>query len=584
MWQFLKFFFASLFALTIFVIFGILIVIGIASASDTAAIVESNSILKLNLDKPITEITNNNPLEDLNLPISGQKESIGLVDIKKAILNAKKDKNIKGIYLQLSSVKAGFATLQEIRNALVDFKTSGKFIYTYGETFSEGAYYLASVSTKIFLTPEGLLEFNGIGTQMFYFKNLFEKLEIKPEVFKVGDYKSAVEPFLLDKMSDNNRNQLDTLLGGIYQTMLTDISKSRQISVNSLRHLSDSMLVHNAHDAIKYKLITNLGYYDQVEDELKAKLGIHLTTAKLKFISVDTYLKSLPEENKFDDQKIAVIVSSGEIRQGTSEDEIGATDFCNQLRKARNDPKVKAIVLRINSPGGSALASDLMWREIIITKKVKPVIASMSDMAASGGYYMAMACTKIVAQPTTITGSIGVFGLLFNIKNTLSNKFGITVDGYQTGKFSDIGSATRELTDYERKVIQSEVEFTYEEFLRKAAEGRKVNKEVIRKVAGGRVWTGVQAKANGLVDDLGGLQQAINLAATSAKLGTEFSVSYIPEDKSWIESLMSDKSGETESKIIASELGELYPYFRTLQKINKMKGVQARTPFELIIE
>jgi protease-4 len=584
MWQFLKFFFASLFALTIFVIFGILIVIGIASASDTAAIVESNSILKLNLDKPITEITHNNPLEDLNLPISGQKESIGLVDIKKAILNAKKDKNIKGIYLQLSSVKAGFATLQEIRNALVDFKTSGKFIYTYGETFSEGAYYLASVSTKIFLTAEGLLEFNGIGTQMFYFKNLFEKLEIKPEVFKVGDYKSAVEPFLLDKMSDNNRNQLDTLLGGIYQTMLTDISKSRQISVNSLRHLSDSMLVHNAHDAIKYKLITNLGYYDQVEDELKAKLGIHLTTAKLKFISVDTYLKSLPEENKFDDQKIAVIVSSGEIRQGTSEDEIGATDFCNQLRKARNDPKVKAIVLRINSPGGSALASDLMWREIIITKKVKPVIASMSDMAASGGYYMAMACTKIVAQPTTITGSIGVFGLLFNIKNTLSNKFGITVDGYQTGKFSDIGSATRELTDYERKVIQSEVEFTYEEFLRKAAEGRKVNKEVIRKVAGGRVWTGVQAKANGLVDDLGGLQQAINLAATSAKLGTEFSVSYIPEDKSWIESLMSDKSGETESKIIASELGELYPYFRTLQKINKMKGVQARTPFELIIE
>lgn len=584
MWQFLKFFFASLFALTIFVIFGILIAIGIASSSDTTAIVESNSILKLNLDKPITEITHNNPLEDLNLPISGQKESIGLVDIKKAILNAKKDKNIKGIYLQLSSVKAGFATLQEIRNALVDFKTSGKFIYTYGETFSEGAYYLASVSTKIFLTPEGLLEFNGIGTQMFYFKNLFEKLEIKPEVFKVGDYKSAVEPFLLDKMSDNNRNQLDTLLGGIYQTMLTDISKSRQISVNSLRHLSDSMLVHNAHDAIKYKLITNLGYYDQVEDELKAKLGIHLTTAKLKFISVDTYLKSLPEENKFDDQKIAVIVSSGEIRQGTSEDEIGATDFCNQLRKARNDPKVKAIVLRINSPGGSALASDLMWREIIITKKVKPVIASMSDMAASGGYYMAMACTKIVAQPTTITGSIGVFGLLFNIKNTLSNKFGITVDGYQTGKFSDIGSATRELTDYERKVIQSEVEFTYEEFLRKAAEGRKVNKEVIRKVAGGRVWTGVQAKANGLVDDLGGLQQAINLAATSAKLGTEFSVSYIPEDKSWIESLMSDKSGETESKIIASELGELYPYFRTLQKINKMKGVQARTPFELIIE
>jgi protease-4 len=585
MWQFVKYLFATLLALTIFVFGALIITLGIASASDATEPVEANSVLKLNFDKPITEITHSNPLAELNLPIGNQQETIGLVDIKHAIITAKTDKNIKGIYLHLSSLRAGFASLQEIRNALVEFKKSGKFIYAYGESFSEGAYYLASVANKIFLAPEGLLEFNGIGTQVFYFKNLFEKLEIKPEVFKVGDYKSAVEPFLLDKMSDHNRNQLDTLLSGVYTTMLEDIAASRKIPLTNLKLISDSMFVHNAHDAVKYKLVSNLGYYDEVESELKQKLGIHGTNHKVQFVSLASYAKAIKQDHEDEDQKIAVIVSAGEIRQGKSNNEIiGATDVCAQLKKARLDPKIKAIVLRINSPGGSALASDLMWREIVITRKVKPVIASMSDMAASGGYYMAMACDRIVAQPTTITGSIGVFGLIFNIKNALSNKLGITVDGYNTGKFSDVGSATREMTDYERRIIQSEVEFTYEEFLRKAAEGRRVNKEQIRKVAGGRVWTGVQAKALGLVDELGGLQVAIDVAATKAKLGKEYHVVYIPEAKGWLDNLLEENSGDKESKIMASELGELYPYFRTLQHVNNMKGIQARAPFELVIE
>ncbi|MEY3416768.1 MAG: signal peptide peptidase SppA [Bacteroidota bacterium] len=584
MWQFIKYLFASLIALTIFVLGAILLMVGIFSVSD-AKIIEANSVLKLNFDKPITEVSHANPLEELHLPMGDDKASIGLVDIKKAIVAAKTDAKIKGIYLNLSKVRAGFASLQEIRTALVDFKKSGKFIVAYGESFSEGAYYLASSAHQIYLAPEGLLEFNGIGTQLFYFKNLFEKLEIKPEVFKVGDYKSAVEPFLLDKMSDHNRNQLDTLLNGVYTSMLTDIAASRQISVGRLRLISDSMYVHNANDAVRFKLITHLGYYDQVESALRQKLGIHLTTTKIKLVDLGDYVKSLPEVSQNEDKKIAVIVATGEIHQGNSVvDEIGSADVCEQLRKARNNPKVKAIVLRINSPGGSALASDLMWREIVITRRVKPVIASMSDMAASGGYYMAMACNKIVAQPTTITGSIGVFGLIFNIKNTLSNKFGITVDGYQTGKFSDVGSVTREMTDYERKIIQSEVAFTYEEFLRKAAEGRKVNIEVIRKVAGGRVWTGTQAKAIGLVDELGGLQKAIDIAAASAKLGADYSVMYVPEHKNWLEALFEDKSKDAQSKMIAAELGELYPYFKTLQKINTMKGVQARVPFELVVE
>ena len=585
MWQFIKYLLATLIALTIFVFIGILIMVGVFSSTEGNTIIEKNSVLKLKFDKPITEVTHSNPLENLNLPIGSATESIGLVDIKKAIATAKSDIKIKGIYLQLSSVQAGFANLQEIRNALVDFKKSGKFIYAYGESFSEGAYYLASVAHKIYLTPEGLLEFNGIGTQIFYFKHLFEKLEIKPEVFKVGDYKSAVEPFLLDKMSDYNRNQLDTLLGGVYQTMLLDVAKSRQLPMNKLRLISDSMYVHNANDALRYKLITNLGYYDQIETELRKKLSIHLVSKKISFVDLENYIKSIPKSSGSENQKVAVIVAVGEIHQGKSKlDEIGSADVCAQLQKARNDPKVKAIVLRINSPGGSALASDLMWREILITKKVKPVIASMGDMAASGGYYMAMACNKIVAQPTTITGSIGVFGLIFNIKNTLTNKFGINVDGYHTGKFSDVGSATREMTDYERNIIQKEVEFTYEAFLKKAAEGRHVPIAQIRKVAGGRIWTGSQAKAIGLIDNLGGLQEAITLAANSAKLGTDYSVTYIPETKNWLESLFEENNGDTQSKIMASELGELYPYFRTLQKINTMKGVQARVPFELVIE
>jgi protease-4 len=483
--------------------------------------------------------------------------------------------------LKVGGGKMGFATLKEIRNQLVDFKSSGKFIVAYAESYSEGAYYLSSVANEIYLSPEGLLEFNGIGSSTMYFKGLFDKLEVKPEIFKVGKYKSAIEPFITDKMSDANHEQLGILLNDIYGSMLNDISLSRQIPVNKLKLISDSMQVHNSSDALRLKLITHLAYPDQLEASLKKRLGIHEVTKKIPFVSIEEINEQLNTETE-PENKIAVVVASGEIKggNGNDEDAIYAPKLIAELKKAVDDASVKAIVLRINSPGGSALASDLMWREIEILKKRKPIVASMGDYAASGGYYMAMPCNKIVAQPTTITGSVGVFGLMFGFQDFLKNKIGVTVDGHYTGKFTDVGSMLRPLTEYEKKTIQTEVERIYHIFVTKAAQGRKLKYEQMHEYAQGRVWTGTQAKKIGLVDEIGGVETAVKLAAKLSKVD-KYKVKYFPESKSFIENVTQNLSGsENESKIIATELGELYPYFRTLQQINNHRGIEAYLPYE----
>jgi protease-4 len=580
--QFFKFVFATILGLVIFNLFAIFILIGIISAfgDDDKVKVDENSVLYLNLSAPIAERGQENPLGNLGVPLDNTSSKIGLLEVVQSIKNAKSDKKIKGIYINTQGVQARYASLKEIRDALVDFKKSNKFIYAYAETYSEGAYYLASVADKIYLNPAGILEFNGIYTEIPFIKGVLEKIEVKPEVFRVGEFKSAVEPFILDKMSEANRLQTKEYLEAIYDVFLEDISASRKIEKTQLRRIADSMLVRKAEDAQNLNLVTNIAYEDEILELLRKELKVDKKD-NIKFISPSKYFKAI--ESKYSKNKIAVLFAEGEINSGESgEDNIGSATIVKELRKLRKDEKVKAIVLRINSPGGSALASDVMWREIMLTKKEKPVIASMSDVAASGGYYMAMACDTIVAQKNTITGSIGVFGLLFNAENLLKNKIGVTTDRVSTSPLADIGNPVRSLSPQERAIIQESVERIYEAFTTKAAQGRKMNLEDLKKVASGRVWAGSQAKERGLVDVFGGLDDAIALAAKKAKVENDYQVKYYPIQQDFWQKITKKSKEET---FLKEKLGnELYENWKLLEKIRNWQGVQARLPFEVVVK
>lgn len=573
---------ATLLALFLFFIVLIFLFIGIAagvSSGKEVAIIKDNSILVLDLDKRILEKELEDPFEGLDLPFVPANGALGLIELRKSILNAKTDDKIKGIYLSLNSFQAGMASIEELRDALIDFKNSGKFIYAYSETYTEGAYYLVSVADKIFLNPAGLIEFNGFGSRYTFLKGTFEKLEIKPEIFKVGDYKSAIEPFVLDKMSDFNKEQTISYLSSLNNHMLKNIASSRALEFKKVKLISDSMLVRNPKDALKYNIVTDLGYYDEFLNSLKQQIGID-STAKINFVAYGKYKNSFSAQNNNSKNKVAVIVAQGDINSGKSDDEsIGSDDVSEEIRKARLDTNIKAVVLRINSPGGSAMASDVMWREITLTAKKKPIIASMSDVAASGGYYMAMGCSKIVAQPNSITGSIGVFGLLFNIKDFLKNKLGVTTDGVKTGLFSDIGNPTRDITPYERKAIQEEVNAIYEEFTTKAAEARKMSVNDLKKIASGRVWSGIEGKNNGLVDELGGLNTAISIAVQDAKIDSSYTVVYLPESKNFVEKIMEGMQKDASIKQLKAEMGPYYSTYKSLSQMNKMQGIQARMPY-----
>lgn len=588
MWNFIKNVLAvatGFFLFTVLAIVGLVIIIS-TSTSDKVENIKTQSVLKLKLDKEIVERESEELFSGGSFSPSGS--TIGLMDLMEAISLAKTDENIKGIYLDITSVRAGFASLEEIRNALLEFKKSGKFIVAYGESYTEGAYYLASVADKIFLPPSGSLEFNGLESEQMFFKGALEKLNIKVEVFKVGSFKSAVEPFLLDKMSDSNRVQVKSFLNSIYDTYLTNVAASRKIEIQKLKLISDSMLVHNAQDALDFGLVTDMKYYNETEAYIRSMTGQD-SNAKLNFVGYSALLADHELKLSNSENKVAVIIANGEIRSGKGNDEvIGSETLAAQIRKAREDNKVKAIVLRINSPGGSALASDVIWNEVVLTKKVKPIIASMSDVAASGGYYIAMACDTIVAQPTTITGSIGVFGLVLNVENFLKEKLGVTTDREKTGEFSDVGSATRTLTVYERKIIQQEVEQIYEEFTSKAAIGRKMSQEELKRYAQGRVWSGSEALKIKLVDKLGGIRDAVKLATEKVGLKEDYSLVYWPEQKnSFWKKLLSGinevESTSTES-ILKKELGFVFPYVKSVKDLEQMNGIQARMTYKLLVK
>ncbi len=587
--QFLKYVFASLVALVLFGIISFLLLVGIASAvssSEGLTPLKDKSVLRLSLNGPIIENApeDANPLKSLAGSFSDKAEEIGMVQIREALKAAASDSNIKGIFLESQYPMTGYAQLEEIRDALIDFKKSGKFIYAYGESYSEKGYYLASIADKIYLNPAGGLDFNGISAEVTFFKGALDKLDIQPVVFRVGEYKSAVEPMLRENMSDANRSQYTSLMTSINNHIFAQIAKARNTTPEALQKVADELAAFQPKGALANKLVTHVGYYDEFEMALRSAIR-EQQDEKINFVSLSKLLKSksIEKEDKNNSQQIAIVVAEGTIQGSKATDgNIGSEDFIAELRKARDDKKVKAIVLRINSPGGSSLASDVMWHEINLAKKVKPVIASMADYAASGGYYMAMAADTIVAEPTTITGSIGIFAQFFNFSNFLKNKLGITTDRVNTNAHSDFPSVTRELTDFEKTFFQNNVNMGYESFTSKAAKGRKMPLEKLKSLAGGRVWTGLQAKENGLVDVLGNLQTAVQLAAKKVKIKEgEYSTTYFPSPKSFMEKIFENKQEELEEKIFTMQLGELAPYAKELKELKSREGYMALMPFTL---
>ncbi len=583
----------------LFIFFGLITLIfaGIISAASSEEEVEvkANSVLKLELNRPIVERENDDPFSDLSLPGNNDAGVIGLIELRRAIQAAQDDDNIKGIYLVTGVAPAGWAAYEEIRNDLIDFKTSGKFIVAYSDFLTEPGYYLGSVADELHLFPEGLVEFNGLYQGVTFVKEALEKLGVEPRVFRVGQFKGAVEPLIRNDISEENRMQIESYLGSIYDTYLQGLAQTTDLSEAKLRAIADSMQVFLPQEALDQGMITQLSYDDQVKESIRRQLGIEEAETDededdddeeedddedINFISLDKYRRSLDKDDDYSRNRVAVIVAEGTIVNGNGDNtSIGGEKFAKEIRKAREDDNVKAVVLRINSGGGSASASDQMWREVQLTKEVKPVIASMSTYAASGGYYMAMGCDTIVAQPNTITGSIGVFGLFFGAQELL-DKIGVSVDVVKTSPLADILDPSQPLGPAEERIIQSFVDDTYETFVSKVAQGRGMSVEQVKGLAGGRVYTGKEALELDLVDILGGLDTAVAIAVRRANLEEgDYRVRYYPEVKPLFEQILEGFEQSASTYFLKRELGPLYPHVQQLRELETMQGLQMRLPF-----
>ncbi|MGE0078990.1 MAG: signal peptide peptidase SppA [Bacteroidales bacterium] len=550
------------------------------SAGDKPTEVKENSILYINFDKEIVDRASDNPFEGFNFASMQPNTKMGLNNILKAIDNAKEDPNIKGIFMEIDAVGAGAATVEEIRDALIDFKTSGKFIISYSDTYSQKAYYLATVSDKVYLNPEGMVEWMGLRSEVMFFKGALEKLGVEPQILRHGKFKSAVEPFMLDKMSAENREQTLTYMGSIWNHWVDGISKSRNISVDKLNSLANNMEIFNGKSCMENNMIDSLIYKDQLIDKLK-ELTETPEKDDLNTVTLAKYFKVPSKKAKFMKDKIAVIYAQGEIGMGEGgDDAIGSDGLSRAIRKARRDSSIKAIVFRINSPGGSALASEVIWREVELANKVKPVIVSMGDVAASGGYYIAAPATTILASPTTITGSIGVFGLFFNFQNVMNKKLGINIDVVKTNDHADFFSVYRPMSAEEKAVGQKFIEETYQTFIGHVATGRSLEVEKVDEIGQGRVWSGVNAKDIKLVDEFGGLNAAIKLAAEKANV-EKYRLIELPEQKDPVQELIKGMTGEAKAFFLKDELGVTYKSYSRIVNMIQNQGVQARIPYDV---
>lgn len=536
--------------------------------------VRENSILELKMQGRAVELVN----ESL---FSSNKGMIDLNLVKKAIYKAKDDKRIKAIYLELSYFHAGWAALEEIREALLSFKKQGKTIVAYGDSYSQQSYYLASVADEIVLNPSGLLEFRGLSATIDFYTNLLENLSIKPIIFRIGAYKSAVEPLCLNKMSEENRKQTGDYLSLLYEHFLKNIGLERNIKISKLKEFAHNLSVVLPTDALQNNMITKIGY----EEESKKLLAqqFHQSDAKVNkcFTSYKHYTCSSKQLDVTDN--IAVVVAEGEIIDGVSSAGcVGSTDFVRTIERVKKDPNIKAVVLRINSPGGSVLASDIMCQAIEELKEAKPVVASMSNVVASGGYYIAAPCHYIMAQPTTITGSIGIFGILFDTTK-LMQKIGIERDVVKTSRSADFLNPRATCSQEESKLIYKILQSHYETFLQKVSKGRGLSIDQVKSLASGKIYAGTVAKQNGLVDELGGMEEAIEKAASLANMTGAYTVGYFPYPKTKIEQLLQYANSNIKMELLSS-LAEEHQILNHLQVIRKRQGLQAILPYTIDIK
>jgi len=536
--------------------------------------VSPNSILMIDPSKPIDDRTPRDPFQRIDLRTLTIKKQPGLNDLLRCIRQAQKDSRIKGIYLKLPTVNAGIAVTDEIRRALIDFKKSGKFVVAYADNYTQKSYFLATAADKIYMNPEGNFLFWGLSSEVFFLKGMLDKLGVEPEVIRHGKYKSATEIFEEKKMSPENREQINAYLSSIWNYLIEQIAISRHISKDSLNAFASLLAVKTAPEALKYRLIDSALYKDELIHQLSL-LSNH-SGEKLSLVTPEDYLTTLPDEQQATKNCIAVIYAGGSITmaQDDEEDNIVAEKLAAVLREVRKDSSVNAVVLRINSPGGSALASEIIWREVQLTSRVKPVVASMGNLAASGGYYILTHATTIITNPVSLTGSIGVFGVLFNTAPFLEQKLGITTDKVNTHPHADMFSMTRKLTPEEKQLMQKEIDRVYHTFVSHVSEGRKLPYDRVEKIAGGRVWTGMDACRIGLADSTGGLQKAIETAAQLAGL-SQYTVKELPEASNKWYFLLNDLSGRLTSWFSSSfrEQSLLMRYRRALEEY---QGIQMR--------
>lgn len=582
--KFIKNIFSTLIGILLSFFVIVLLFIGIISLvsnlDNKTQKVKENTILKIDLSNEVVERSSSNPFDGVNLMNPEPKKQIGLNTILDNIEKAKNDDNIIAIYLYSPIVNAGLSKTEEIRNKLLEFKETGKPIISYNEVYSPKSYYLSSVANKLFLNPQGGIDHRGLSATLMFFKGMLEKLNIDLQIFKVGKFKSAVEPFILEKMSSANRVQLEKLLNSFSENMYDSIANQRNLSLKQVQSDADLLKLTSAKICQELGYVDGLIYEDQIEDTLK----LLSSDKKLNIISLNKYKSVKGEKKDISRNKIAVIYANGEINSGKGDiSSIGSKTTSAAIKKAREDKNVKAIVLRVNSPGGSALASDVIWRETILAKEAKPLVVSMGDYAASGGYYIACAADKIVANPTTLTGSIGVFGMVPNMKEFYKTNFGITFDTVNTNKYSDMGM-NRKLSIFEKNKIQLGVEDIYEVFISKVGSGRNMNADAVDDIGQGRVWSGYDAKKIGLVDIYGGLEKAISTAASLAELD-DFRVISLPKQEDPVTQIINDLKQTSLSDILINDFDfKSLKNIKTIKKLTKSDKIQARIPFILNLE
>lgn len=576
--HFWKYTLATITGVVIISIVGFFIMMGIfgaiASSSDAPVKIKSPSVYELELKGQLVDRSEDDPFTAALVSAMGQEavQIIGLDDVLSNIQKAKNDSLVKGIYLKGGQLMGGMASIKEIRDALVDFKTTGKFIVAYADNYTQSNYYLASVADKVLLNPQGMVDFRGIASELLFLKNTFDKLGIEMQVVKVGTYKSAVEPYIETKMSDANREQVTAYTRSIWNTMLAELSVSRAISVEQLNAYADEMMTFQpAGKLVAYKMVDSLVYANEADSVLNSYVKDYKTLSHGK-------MNKVADNSKFSKDKVAVIYAVGAIDDGSGSG-IVSEKIVKSINEAAKDKLVKSVVFRVSSPGGSAYGSEQIWHALMELKKSKPLIVSMGDYAASGGYYISAPADTIVAQPNTITGSIGIFGLIPNIDG-LNKKLGLSYDVVKTNALSDAPSVNRAFRPEERAMMQAYVDRGYELFVKRCADGRSKTTDEIKAIAEGRVWTGEEALKLGLVDVLAGLDEAIEIAAEKAGL-TEYNIKEFPVKEDFQTRLLKSLGEEAETRLLKMRLGEQYQLLQHIRTIQHMNGIQARLPYQL---